>query len=129
MALIDPHGDLAGEIIEHIPPSRTGDVVYFDPAAPDPLAINLFRATSDNWHLVASGIVAAFKKIWGQSWGPRLEYVLYASLSALLQCGNTSLLGVSRMLHDEHYRNWVVKQVKDPMIRSFWLRSRSSSSG
>jgi hypothetical protein len=94
--------------------------VYFDPASPDPLAINLFRATSDNWHLVTAGIVSAFKKIWGHSWGPRLEYVLYATVAALLQCENTSLLGVSRMLHDEKYRAWVVRQVKDPMVRSFW---------
>lgn len=121
VALIDPHGDLAADILEQIPPCRTNDVVYFDPAAPDPLAINLFRATTDNWHLVASGIVSAFKKIWGHSWGPRLEYVLYATLAALLQCENTSLLGVSRMLHDEKYRAWVVKQVKDPMVRSFWV--------
>jgi hypothetical protein len=121
VALIDPHGDLASEILEHIPPRRTDDVVYFDPALPDPLAINLFRATTDNWHLVASGIVSSFKKIWGDSWGPRLEYVLYATLAALLHCNNASLLGVSRMLYDDKYRAWVVKQVKDPMVRSFWV--------
>ena len=120
VAIIDPHGQLAADVMEHIAPSRTGDVVYFDASAPDPLPINLFRATPDNWHLVASGIVSAFKKIWGHSWGPRLEYVLYATLAALLQCENTSLLGVSRMLHDDKYRAWVVKQVKDPMVRSFW---------
>ena len=120
VAIIDPHGQLAADVMEHIAPNRTGDVVYFDASAPDPLPINLFRATPDNWHLVASGIVSAFKKIWGHSWGPRLEYVLYATLAALLQCENTSLLGVSRMLHDDKYRAWVVKQVKDPMVRSFW---------
>jgi Helicase HerA, central domain len=121
VGVIDPHGDLASDILEQIPPRRTGDVVCFDPSAPDPLAINLFRATNDNWHLVASGIVSAFKKIWGSSWGPRLEYVLYATVAALLQCDNTSLLGVSRVLHDDRYRAWVVKQVKDPMVRSFWV--------
>ncbi|HKW27775.1 MAG TPA: DUF87 domain-containing protein, partial [Verrucomicrobiae bacterium] len=120
VALLDPHGDLAADVLEHIPPHRTNQVVYFDPSARDPLAINMFRATADNWHVVASGIVSAFKKIWGDSWGPRLEYVLYATLAALLQCDNTSLLGVSRMLHDDRYRAWVVKQVKDPMVRSFW---------
>ena len=86
VALIDPHGDLASDILEQIPPWRTGDVVYFDPASRDPLAINLFRATGDNWHLVASGIVSAFKNIWANSWGARLEYILYATLAALLQC-------------------------------------------
>lgn len=121
VGLIDPHGDLASDVLEHIPARRINDVAYFDPSARHPLALNLFRAAGSDWHLVASGIVSAFKKIWGASWGPRLEYVLYASLAALLQCENASLLGVSRMLHDEKYRAWVVKQVKDPMIRSFWL--------
>ena len=121
VGVIDPHGDLASDILEQIPAWRTGDVVYFDPAAGDPLSINLFRIAPDNWHLTAAGIVSAFKKIWGSSWGPRLEYVLYATLAALLQCDNTSLLGVSRMLHDDRYRAWVVKQVKDPMVRSFWV--------
>ena len=122
VGLIDPHGDLAKDILEHIPPNRTGDVVYFDPLDRHPPAINLFRATSDNWHLVSSGIVSSFKKIWGNSWGPRLEYILFAALSALIQCDNTSLLGLSRMLHDARYRAWVVRQVKDPMIRFFWER-------
>src|SRR5712671_6107089 len=71
VAVIDPHGDLAQEILDHIPPWRTDDVVYFDPNATDPVAINLFRATGDNWHLVAAGFVSTFKKIWGYSWGAR----------------------------------------------------------
>jgi uncharacterized protein DUF87 len=121
VALIDPHGDLASDVLEQIPPWRTSDVVYFDPASRDPLSINLFRATGDNWHLVASGIVSAFKNIWSNSWGARLEYILYATLAALLQCDNTSLLGVSRMLYDDRYRAWVVRQIKDPMVRSFWV--------
>jgi hypothetical protein len=74
-----------------------------------------------NWHLAASGIVSAFKKIWGNSWGPRLEYVLYATVAALIQCQNTSLLGVSRMLNDSRYRTWVVRQIKDPLVRLFWI--------
>lgn len=121
VGLIDPHGDMAQEILEHIPPWRTDDVVYFDPSAPDPLSVNLFKASGNNWHVVTAGIVSAFKKIWGDSWGPRLEYILYAAVAALLQCENTSLLGVSRMLSDDRYRAWVVRQVKDPMVRSFWV--------
>jgi len=76
VGVIDPHGDLAQEIIDQIPAWRTDDVVYFDPSDPDALSVNLFKATGDNWHIVAAGIVSAFKKIWGDSWGPRLEYIL-----------------------------------------------------
>ena len=121
VGLIDPHGDLASDILDHIPPARTDDVVYFDPSEHDPLALNLFRASGEDWHQVASGIVSAFKRIWADSWGPRLEYVLFATVAALLQCDNSSLLGVSRMLYDGRYRTWVVRQVKDPMVKSFWL--------
>lgn len=121
VALVDPHGDLAHDILDHIPSWRTDDVVYFDPSARDPVALNLFRATGDNWHLVAAGIVSTFKKIWGHSWGARLEYILFATLAALIQCENTSLLGVSRMLYDARYRLWVVRQISDPLVRSFWI--------
>jgi len=121
VAVIDPHGDLVHEVLDHIAPWRTDDIVYFHPADEDPVALNVLRASSDDWHLVTSGIVSAFKKIWGDSWGPRLEYILYATVAALTQCDNASLLGVSRMLHDARYRLWVVRQIKDPMVRSFWV--------
>jgi len=103
VAVIDPHGDLAQEILDHIPSWRTDHVVYLDPTCTEPVGINLFRGAGD-WHRVAAGIVSTFKKIWGDSWGPRLEYILFATLAALIQCENTSLLGVSRMLYDARYR-------------------------
>ncbi len=121
VALVDPHGDLASDILDHIPRCRTEDVVYFDPTSPYPISINLLRATGNNWHLVTSGIVSTFKKIWGDSWGPRLEYILFATVAALAQANNTTLLGVSRMLYDDRYREWIVRQIKDPMILSFWI--------
>ena len=70
--------------------------------------------------MVASGIVSVFRGIWPDFWGPRLEYILYAAVAAVLNYENVSLMGVSRMLSDEGYRAWVVKQVKDPMVRRFW---------
>lgn len=121
-ALIDPHGDLASEILDYIPPRRTDDVVYFHPGDLEyPVGINLLgKVPPDRRHLVASSVVSALKKIWAQSWGPRLEHILYNTLSALLDCEAATLLGVPRMLTDQTYRDWVVRQVKDPMIRRFW---------
>jgi hypothetical protein len=123
VGLIDPHGDLAREVLDHIPPWRTDDVVYFNPADRDyPIGFNLLQDVPVGHRpRVASGIVAALKSVWRDSWGPRLEYILYASVAALLDCRNTSLLGVQRMLVDDYYRQWVVRQVRDPMVRSFWL--------
>ena len=123
VGLIDPHGDLAAELLDHIPPGRTDHVVYFDPADQDhPIALNLLaRVPADRRHLVVSGIVSALKSIWRESWGPRLEYILSASLAALSECENVSLLGAQRMLVDPRYREWVLRQVTDPVVRQFWL--------
>jgi len=126
VGVIDPHGDLASELLEYIPRHRIEDVAYFDPA--DPLfavPFNIFNSKTDP-HLIASGVVSAFKGIWRESWGPRLEYILYATIAALLHCENVSLLGVQRMLADARYRAWVVKQVKDPVLRAFWTNEFES---
>jgi len=122
VGVIDPHGDLAEELLDYIPKSRTNDVVYFDPADSDfPISFNLLDQVPEQLRpLVASGVVGAFKNIWEESWGPRLEYILYACVAALLDCDNTSLLGVPRLLTDHHYREWVIRQIKDPMVRYFW---------
>ncbi len=123
VGLIDPHGDLAEEILHHIPPRRADHLVYFNPGDLEhPTALNLLaRVPPDERHLVASGIVSAFKGIWRDSWGPRLEYILYNAVAALLDCENVSLLGVSRLLTDPRYRAKIVRQIKDPFIRAFWV--------
>lgn len=122
VGLIDPHGDLAEELLDHIPPHRADDLVYFHPGDLEyPIGLNLLaNVTPDDRHLVASGIVGALKGIWKDSWGPRLEYILYNAIAALLDCPNTSLLGVNRLLTDAAYRRRVVRKIKDPFIKAFW---------
>jgi len=122
VGLIDPHGDLAEELLHHIPPARADHLCYFNPGDLEfPIGLNLIaNVPPDDFHLVASGVVGAFKSIWRDSWGPRLEYILYNSVSALLECNNVTLLGLNRLLTDMKYRSWVIRQIKDPFIRSFW---------
>jgi hypothetical protein len=122
VGVIDPHGDLAEELLHHIPPKRADHLTYFNPGDLEhPIGLNvLANVTPDDRHLVASGTVSAFKGIWRDSWGPRLEYILYNSVAALLDCRNATLLGVNRMLVDAIFRAKVVRQIKDPFIRAFW---------
>jgi len=123
VGLIDPHGDLAEELLHHIPPGRADHLVYFNPGDLEfPIGLNLLaNVAQDDRHLVASGIVGAFKGIWHDSWGPRLEYILYNAVSALLDCRDATLLGVNRMLTDEKYRARVIRQIEDPFTRAFWV--------
>ncbi len=122
VGLIDPHGDLSEEILNCIPSWRTDDVLYFSPGdAEFPVGFNLlFPLNRERKYLEASAVVGAFKHLWRDSWGPRLEYILYASIAALMECDDVSLLGIPRMLVDETYRWWVVRQIRDPIVRFFW---------
>jgi hypothetical protein len=130
VGVIDPHGDLVTEILNYIPRHRIEDVVYFNPADMEyPIGFNLLgRTPPDNQHLVASGVVGVFKTTWPNFWGPRMEYILYATVAALLDCDNVSLLGIQRMLSDAKYRAWMVRQCKDPIVRAFWLEEFASFS-
>ncbi|MEO7297428.1 MAG: DUF87 domain-containing protein [Verrucomicrobiota bacterium] len=76
VGVIDPHGDLAEELLHHVPPKRAEHLCYFNPGDLEfPIGLNvLANVAPDDRHLVASGIVGAFKGIWRDSWGPRLEY-------------------------------------------------------
>ncbi|MCX6795772.1 MAG: type IV secretion system DNA-binding domain-containing protein [Candidatus Falkowbacteria bacterium] len=122
VAVVDPHGDLAEKIIEFIPRNRIDDVVYLNPADIDyPIAFNVVEQVEPHLqHLVASGLIGVFKKLWADSWGPRLEYILRNAILAILDYPGSTLLGVVRMLSDKTYRKKVVTNIKDPMVKSFW---------
>ncbi|MFA6198531.1 MAG: type IV secretion system DNA-binding domain-containing protein [Patescibacteria group bacterium] len=122
LAVVDPHGDLVEKIIDFIPSWRINDVVYFNPADIDyPIAFNALEAVdTTHRHLVASGLVGVFKKIWADSWGPRLEYVLRNTILSLLEYPGSTILGITRLLVDNKYRKKVVSKINDPILISFW---------
>jgi len=123
IAFIDPHGDTAEKLIKAIPAHRINDVIYFNPADQEfPIAFNVMEKVSPEYrHLVASGLVGVFKKIWADSWGPRLEYILRNAILGLLEYPGSTLLGVTRILVDKSYRERVVEKITDPVVRSFWV--------
>ena len=124
VGLIDPHGDFAEEILDCIPSWRSDHVLYFNPADSDfPVGFNLVRSSvASRKYLEASAVVGAFKHLWRDSWGPRLEYILYAGVAALMECENVSLLSLPRLLSNPRYRRWILNQVRDPIVRNFWER-------
>ena len=122
VAVIDPHGDLADAVLNFVPKNRTNDVVLFDPSDREfPVSFNMLECKdSAHRHLVASGVLGVFKKIFAESWGPRLEHILRNTLLALIEAPGTTMLGVMRMLVDGDFRQQILKNVTDPMVLSFW---------
>jgi len=123
VAVVDPHGDLAEKIIEYIPTNRINDVIYFNPADMDyPIAFNVVEHVEPHLrHLVASGLIGIFKKLWADSWGPRLEYILRNAILAILDYPGSTLLAVTRMLSDKNFRKKVIEKIEDPVVKAFWI--------
>lgn len=123
LCVIDPHGDIATDLLKHIPELRKQDLIYFNATdIHNPLAFNPLRGIHPKYHdLVASGLISTFRKIWIDSWGPRLEYILRFTLLTLLFQPNATLLDIQPLLTDAAYRKKALYRVEDEHIRLFWL--------
>lgn len=124
LAYIDPHGDAADDLLDRIPAERIKDVIYLDPGdLSHPIAFNVMEKVGYEFrHLVASGLLGVFKKIFGvEVWSGRMEYILNNTILALLEYPDATLLGINKMLSNKEYRDKVVANLKDPIVRSFWI--------
>lgn len=123
MVFIDPHGKTADLLLDYIPKERIKDVLYFAPFDMEyPVSFNVMEDVGpEKRHLVANGLMSAFKKIWVDAWSARMEYILNNILLALLEYPDATLIGVNRMLADKDYRKKVVDNISDPSVKSFWV--------
>ncbi|MGM0628927.1 MAG: type IV secretory system conjugative DNA transfer family protein [Patescibacteria group bacterium] len=122
LAFIDPHGKSADLLLEYVPKERMQDVIYFAPFdVENPIAFNVMEDVGyDKRHLVMSGLMSAFKKIWVDAWSARMEYILGNTLLALLEYPGSTLLSINRMFSDKEYRKKVVDNVTDSTVKAFW---------
>ena len=122
VAVIDPHGDLALDILDAIPRSRVNDVCYLDATDTErPVGFNpASMIAPERRALAAAGIVSAFKHLWSDSWGPRLEHFLFHGVAALISRRHATLIDLPRLYTDDLFRERVIKSVTDPETRRFW---------
>jgi hypothetical protein len=120
--IIDPHGDIAENLLNYIPKDRIDDVIYFNPSDLEyPIAFNPLKNVHPHYHhLVASGLISTFKNIWADNWGPRLEHILRFSLLTLLQYKEGTLLDIQPLLTDTEHRRAILRHITDECILSFW---------
>jgi len=124
VAVIDPHGDLAERLVAQVPAERQSDLIYLN--APDlsqPYGYNpLRRVQTDRIPLAASGLLEAFKKLWTEAWGVRMEHVFRNALFALIECGDAALPDILLMLSQASYRKQVLSRVKNEQVIAFWTK-------
>jgi hypothetical protein len=124
VCFLDPHGDSAETLLKYIPSHRINDVIYFNPCDTEfPIAFNPMENPSPELrHLACSGLVGVFQKIWHDSWGPRLEYILRNTILTLLETPGSTLLGIQRLLSDDAYRARICPTIKDSVVKAFWYQ-------
>ncbi|KKS42015.1 hypothetical protein A3H03_01855 [Candidatus Kuenenbacteria bacterium RIFCSPLOWO2_12_FULL_42_13] len=123
VAVVDPHGELVEDLLDFIPPKRINDVIYLNPSDLEyPIAFNILESVDDEYkHLVSSGLMGVFTKIWANMWSARMEYILNNCILALLDSPGNTLLGINRLLVDKEYRKKIVSKIKDPVVKAFWV--------
>lgn len=130
-AILDPHGETIENILDRIPDNRVEDVIYMDPSDTDfPVALNLLEIDDPSQkNLMASGLVSAIKQHFDFSWGPRLEYLLNYCVLTLLEVPGTTMLGITRLLEDQNYLNYILHFVRDPLVQKFWAEEFKQMKG
>ncbi|OGZ95022.1 MAG: hypothetical protein A2847_03055 [Candidatus Sungbacteria bacterium RIFCSPHIGHO2_01_FULL_50_25] len=123
ICIIDPHGEFIEEVLTQIPAERVNDVIYFNPVDSEyPMGFNVLETSDPKYkHLIVSDLMGIFTKIWANVWSARMEYILQNCVNALLDTPGTTLLGIPRILVDKDYREKIVANVKDPVVKSFWV--------
>ncbi len=122
IGIIDPHGDLCETVVNYIPKRRINDVIYLEPFDTSrPFSLNILETHNpEHKHLIASGIVSIFSKLYANSWGPRLEYILRNVILTLIDIPGATLADVLSLLAHEKYRKRAVEKIQDPVIKAFW---------
>lgn len=122
VGIIDPHGDIAETLLMYIPQERINDVIYCNASDIDcPIAFNPLAAPSNkDHHIIASNLIATFKKIWADSWGPRLEHVFRNAILSLLQYPHATLLDIQPLLTNSTFRSDVMNHIQDAALLNFW---------
>lgn len=128
LALLDPHGDFVEKVVHGLPENRMSDLIYFNvPEGLFPPGFNpLERVPPERRPLAASALLDAFKKIWADSWGPRMEHILRNALLALMEQPQATLADVLELLLDPGFRKAAALRVANAQVRSFWLREYES---
>ncbi|MDO8504881.1 MAG: type IV secretion system DNA-binding domain-containing protein [Candidatus Liptonbacteria bacterium] len=124
VCVVDPHGEFVEDLLKMIPKDRLEDVVYFNPSDPDyHVGFNPLELADKRYkHLIASGLMGIFTKIWAGVWSARMEYILNNAVLALLDTPGSTLLGITKLLVDKEFRQKIVANIEDPTVKAFWVQ-------
>ena len=130
IVVVDPHADLVGGLLEHVPDSLIDSVRLIDLAdergAP---GVNLLdtRVFPDR-DRTADSVVRVAKGLW-QQWGPRMQSILEQTVKSLHEANEHreageqyTILDGLKLLSEQEFRSEVLAKVDDPYLMEWWGR-------
>lgn len=132
VAVIDPHGDLAKDLLHCIPANRMQDVIYLNPFdLPYPIGINLLELpvglTDDalelEKELVCENVISIFRRVFSNKENQnahRIEYMLRNTIHTAFTLKERTIFTVYKLLTDPEYRKKVTADLEDEDLQNFW---------
>lgn len=130
VVVIDPKRDLVMDVLQQIPERRMRDVVVIDPTQPQPVGVNPLRASAESAPLVADNVVAVFRGLFPNAFGPRTSDIVHASVLTLALAPAATLADLPRLLTDVGVRRRLVEsRAGADDLQAFWRQYEGLSTG
>lgn len=122
LVVVDPKGDLVTDVLRRVPDDRRGDVVVLDPSDRQaPVGLNPLSPLGNDPELAADAVLAVFRGLYPDAWGPRVRDVLHASLLTLTRRPDVSLVMLPLLLTNDGFRRSITSAISDPIaLGPFW---------
>lgn len=131
VAVLDPHGDLAKELLEYIPEERLKDVIYFNPYDMSyPISVNLLEipegfegdALNDAKDSITESVVTIMRKTFSDdaTGGHRVEYNLRNAVLTALTVQDATIFTVYDIITNSRFRKPIVRNLKEEWLKNFW---------
>ncbi len=132
VAVVDPHGDLAEDLLATIPKERIADCIYFNPFDLSyPIGINLLELPQDlegdtleqEKEMVCEGVISIFRRIFSndeKANAHRIEYILRNAIYTAFTIPDATIFTVYELLNNPKFRKRTTRNLADENLKNFW---------
>ena len=133
ICILDPHGDLAEDVLSFVPKERADDVIYFNPADKDrPLGINMLEAeTEEEKDLAVQEMIGIFQELFPPEMiGPMFEHHMRNVMLTLMADPDNpgTLIDIPKMFTNDDFAMKFRENLDDPVVRSYWEEEMDQTS-
>lgn len=132
VAVVDPHGDLAEDLLSTVHVNRIKDFIYFNPFdLKYPIGINLLELPEGldedelelEKELVCESVITIFRRVFTKEDNVdahRIEYILRNTIYTAFTVKDRTIFTIYNLLNNPDYRKGVLATLNDEDLQNFW---------